>query len=105
MGFTKRGVLVAYLNVLLLSAVVTLMVARVSQHDKVEKRQDWNDLLDLTCSTDEDCGEHGTCAAINPDDEQFGVHYCSCEDGYTHLQAICDYKRVPQVRRLFEKNP
>lgn len=101
MQVTKRGVFIAYINVLLISAIVTLAVVKLVADQDTAKRQHYVDVMGIACDpalpngVNTTCGEFGQCKPLFPE-QPSGDHICVCDDGYTHFDGICDYKRLPQ---------
>jgi hypothetical protein len=106
MQVTKRSVFIAYINVLIVAAIVTFAVAQMHTAERTEKRQHYVDILGITCEpgpeargANSTCGEFGSCEPLFPE-QPLGEHICVCDDGYTSWNGICDYKRLPQVYSL-----
>jgi len=96
MHYTKRGLALAYLNVLLIAAVATIAMVTITASAKVDKRVEFRDSWDLSCTVgDGKCGDFGSCEPISDSDVE-GPHICICSDGYTNFDGICDYQRKPQ---------
>lgn len=103
---TKRGFFVAYVNVLLIAAVITVAVIKTQSFESVEKRQGYIDFIGLECSEDPSkCGEHGDCLPIYQIDPNSGK-MCVCHDGWTSFDGYCDYLKKPQFvcRFCFSSN-
>lgn len=100
---TRRGLIVAYLNLLIVTAIVTLAVGTYVRQQNVEsqKRQLYVDMLGVRCDTEiEDnpdyCG-YGDCKPLNIDDTE-GPHICYCWVGYTSYLQVCDLQKIPQFK-------
>eukprot|EP01126_Amoeba_proteus_P006448 TRINITY_DN12256_c0_g1_i2.p1 TRINITY_DN12256_c0_g1~~TRINITY_DN12256_c0_g1_i2.p1 ORF type:complete len:171 (-),score=16.14 TRINITY_DN12256_c0_g1_i2:60-572(-) len=98
MFFSKRSIVIAYLNLLLCVAVATLSlgvhIRRGGTTDLI-KRQLYTDLLGITCVRSEQCN-YGDCIPLNKLVSQ-GPHICNCYPGYTSFESICDLQLIPQL--------
>lgn len=98
---TRRGLFVVYLNLLLVTAIVTLAVGFYVREQKVEssKRQLYVDMLGVRCDTEieanPDYCNYGDCKPLNIDDEE-GPKICYCWPGYTSYLHVCDLQKLPQ---------
>eukprot|EP01126_Amoeba_proteus_P004685 TRINITY_DN11550_c0_g1_i1.p1 TRINITY_DN11550_c0_g1~~TRINITY_DN11550_c0_g1_i1.p1 ORF type:complete len:171 (-),score=26.00 TRINITY_DN11550_c0_g1_i1:132-644(-) len=94
MVLTKRLILIAYTNVLIITALTTLVIARTRSHEESQKRQQYFDRVGLSCVDDSKCG-NGKCLPLKIF-EPYGNKICMCDDGFTNYDGICDYQRAPQ---------
>jgi hypothetical protein len=95
---TKRGLFVAYINALLVVAVIS--VAVIKTQATVEKRQQFIDFIGLECSDEPDkCGEHGDCLNVLQWDPS-SPKICQCHDGWTNFDGYCDYVLYEIVKLL-----
>jgi hypothetical protein len=99
---SKRGVFVVYLNLLFITALITLVVLRTGW-DPVQKRDfpDYVDVGNITCSDDSSaCGDNGDCtppSVTDPDHPSWHDHVCICHEGWVHYDGVCDYERKKQL--------
>lgn len=102
MQVSKRGVFIAYINVLLVTAIITVAVIKLNATEESQKRQHYVDMLGISCDptaptgANTTCGEHGQCKPLFVTEPR-GDHICVCDDGYTHFDGVCDYLLLPQV--------
>jgi hypothetical protein len=95
---SRRGFIIAYVNLLIVAAVVTLAVGSYSRQAKVEseKRQLYVDMLGVRCDEkiveDPDYCNYGECKPLNVDDEE-GPRICVCYPGYTNFREVCDLQK------------
>lgn len=99
---TKKGVFVAYLNLLLATAVVSLVSLNVYRAETAKRGfPDYVDVGNITCSQSSDvCGPHGDCVppgVTDPAHPSWHHHVCICHEGWVHYDKVCDYERKKQL--------
>lgn len=99
---TKRGLIVTYVNLLLITAVVTVVIINTMQGEDTKRAfPDYVDTAGITCTDDPNvCGEHGDCVAppeTDPFHPEWTQNVCICHGGWTHFDGVCSYHRKHQL--------
>jgi len=124
MVLSKRQIFIAYLNVLFVTLVVTLVVVQAQRAESLKRSREPSRGMDenlniveggvnITCQIsrhplyrDIQCG-NGMCVYWQSTGyrqeifDAYGPTICACADGYTHLNGPCDYQRKPQLNAWF----